>query len=159
VLALLGGGAYFGYQWTQSQYFIGANGDHVAIYKGVSQSLAGLKLSAVYQDEPEVPLKFLPVYQQTGVKDTMSAASLSDAQRQMDILKHQSDVCRTVAAQKATPAPTPTPSPSPSASGKTVPHPSGSPSPSTTPHPSPFASSGPTLSAADQSLAQQCVSS
>ncbi|WP_037601456.1 PP2C family protein-serine/threonine phosphatase [Streptacidiphilus rugosus] len=160
VLALLGGGSYFGYQWTQSQYFIGANGDHVAIYKGVSQSLAGLKLSAVYQDEPGVPLKFLPVYQQTGVKDTMSASSLSDAQRQMDVLKHQSDVCRTVAAQKATPAPsTPAPSPSPSASGKTVPHPSGSASPSATAHPSPTASSGPTLSAADQSLAQQCVSS
>ncbi|MBF9068203.1 PP2C family protein-serine/threonine phosphatase [Streptacidiphilus fuscans] len=159
LVVLLGGGAYFGYQWTQTQYYVGANGDHVAIYKGVSQNLAGLKLSSVYADQPQVALKYLPPYEQTNLKDSISASSLSDAQDRVNQLAHQAQVCQIVAQQKSTPVTSPTPKPTPKstvkpdATSKATPRPSSS--PSTSPSPSP----SPTLSTADQTLAQQCVTS
>ncbi|BFO13647.1 hypothetical protein SHKM778_00350 [Streptomyces sp. KM77-8] len=39
-LAVLGGGLYGGWRWTQTQYYVGANGEHVALYQGISQDLA-----------------------------------------------------------------------------------------------------------------------
>ena len=41
VLAVVGGGLYAGYRWTQTQYYVGANGDHVAVYQGIDQKPAG----------------------------------------------------------------------------------------------------------------------
>ncbi len=35
VLGLIGGGARFAYSWTQKQYYVGTDGDYVAIFKGV----------------------------------------------------------------------------------------------------------------------------
>ncbi|SEK73051.1 PP2C family protein-serine/threonine phosphatase [Streptacidiphilus jiangxiensis] len=156
LVVLLAGGAYFGYQWTQTQYYVGANGDHVAIYKGISQNLAGLKLSSVYEDHTDVALKDLPGMDQKNIQNgPISAASLSDAQSKVTQLKHDASICVQVRSQKNTPAPTPTPTPKPSGSPKAGTHPTTSESPKATPSPSPT----PTLSAADETLAQQCVAS
>ncbi|WP_042378598.1 PP2C family protein-serine/threonine phosphatase [Streptacidiphilus melanogenes] len=156
LLALLGVGAYLGYQWTQQQYYVGVNGDHLAIYKGVSQNLAGFKLSSVYEDHPDVAVKNLPSFEQKNLQTPVTAANLGDAQGKMNVFKHEAAVCQEVRTVKTTPTPTPTPSPKPSASGKAgTTHPSASPSTS----PSPAAPSTPALSSSDQTLAQQCVAS
>jgi protein phosphatase len=153
VLAVLGGGAYAGYQWTQSQYYVGANGDHVAIYKGIPQNLAGIGLNQVYQDQPQVALKYLPQFQQTQVKNTISASSLGQAQSTVSGLQQQADVCRLVASLPKQQASSPTPkssgSPAPSASSSASAHPSTSPTPA----------AGATLTAQQRQLAQQCPSS
>ncbi|WP_354641595.1 PP2C family protein-serine/threonine phosphatase [Kitasatospora camelliae] len=122
-LGLIGGGGYFAWKWTQDQYYVGAEGEHVAVYRGINQNLAGLSLSKVYEPHGDVELKFLPEYQRTQVGNTIQAKSLDDARAQVKRLGEQAAVCKKVAegAQPGaggTPTPEqPTPSASPSASG------------------------------------------
>ncbi|MGW4648968.1 PP2C family protein-serine/threonine phosphatase [Kitasatospora sp. NPDC004289] len=106
LLGLLGAGGYAGWRWTQGQYYVGASGDSVAVYRGINQNLAGLGLSKVYQAHAEVQLKFLPPYQQTQVSNTIQASSLADAEEQVKKLGAQAEVCKKVAATPAGTAPT-----------------------------------------------------
>ncbi|MFD7451036.1 PP2C family protein-serine/threonine phosphatase [Kitasatospora sp. NPDC059827] len=96
-LGLLGGAGYFGYQWTQDQYYIGEDGDHVAIYQGVNQNLAGLSLSSVHESHSDAPLKWLPQDQRAQVNRTISVGSLSDAQKTMGTLVDWAKLCQKAA--------------------------------------------------------------
>ncbi|MFE2109330.1 PP2C family protein-serine/threonine phosphatase [Kitasatospora sp. NPDC059463] len=100
-LGLLGAGGFFGYQWTQSQYYVGADGDHVAVYQGVNQSLAGLSLSSVHTPYKDIELKYLPQDQRTHVTNTISATSLGDADEKVKKLGEQAAFCRKVADVRA----------------------------------------------------------
>ncbi|MEW2571337.1 Stp1/IreP family PP2C-type Ser/Thr phosphatase [Streptomyces sp. NPDC047070] len=170
-LGVLGGGLYGGYRWTQTQYYVGANDDHVALYRGISQDLAWVSLSKVEKDHPEIELKYLPPYQQKQVKATITEGGLNDARSKIDELQTQASACkkdadrreaeskqnaktgegeaggvtgttRNSAASKATPTPTATSS-----------SPSADPSKSTTaPTPTP----GPSLSDEEQKLVSLC---
>ncbi|MEU6174905.1 PP2C family serine/threonine-protein phosphatase [Streptantibioticus parmotrematis] len=182
VLAVIGGGLYGGYRWTQTQYYVGANGDHVAVYQGINQSLLGLNLSKVHTDHPEIELKYLPTYQRSQVQSTMGVTSLAQANAEAGDLGKQATVCRIVAESKQkTPVTggktngktsgttgtkdggttggqvTPNGSTvSTDAAGNTTGHGTpGTTSPSTKPKPSP-SPSAPALSADEQKLAQQC---
>jgi PPM family protein phosphatase len=165
VLAVIGGGLYAGYRWTQTQYFVGADGDHVAVYQGINQNLLGVDLSRVHQDHPEIELKYLPTYQRDQVTNTIAVDSLSQATDKTDELGKQASVCKLVADAKSKPRsdasgtaagtpggakPSASPSKSPSAGthtdATTGTKPKSSPSP------------GPTLSADEQKLASQCGS-
>ncbi|ARF79433.1 protein phosphatase 2C domain-containing protein [Kitasatospora aureofaciens] len=99
-LGLLGGAGYFGYQWTQDQYYIGEDGDHVAIYQGINQNLAGLSLSSVHESRSDAPLKWLPQDQRTQVNRTISVGSLKDAEKTVSDLADWAKLC-----QKAATAP------------------------------------------------------
>jgi protein phosphatase len=173
-LAVVGGGLYGGYRWTQTQYYVGTKGEHVALYRGISQDLAWVSLSKVEKDHPEIELKYLPPYQQQQVKATIAEGGLSDAASKIDELATQASACkkdaerreaeseqnaktgegeaggvtgttRTAAASKATPTPTPPPTGEQSAS----PDPSKS---ATAPTPTP----GPSLSDEEQKLVSLC---
>ncbi len=165
-LAVIGGGLYGGYRWTQTQYYVGTNDEHVALYRGISQDLAWVSLSKVEKDHPEIELKYLPAVPAKQVEATIAEGGLKDAQSKIDELATQASACkkeearraadnannaktgegeaggttgttRTAAASKATPSPTP----------------SGSASPSTTaPTPTP----GPSLSEDEQKLVSLC---
>jgi protein phosphatase len=67
-----------GYNWTQSRFYVGANGGHVAIYKGVQQSVGPIQLSSVFQDT-DLSVSDLAVYDRTQVEKTINAGSVSDA--------------------------------------------------------------------------------
>jgi protein phosphatase len=167
-LGVIGGGLYGGYRWTQTQYYVGANDEHVALYRGISQDLAWVSLSKVEKDHPEIELKYLPPYQQKQVKATIAEGGLGDARSKIDELATQASACkkdaerreaeseqnaktgegeaggvtgttRTSAASKATPTPTPPNSPDPSKS-------------TTAPTPTP----GPSLSDEEQKLVSLC---
>jgi protein phosphatase len=69
---------FLGYRWTQSLYYVGANGSTVAIYQGVQQDIGPISLHSVYS-ETSVKLTDLPTYMRKTVTDTISAQSLSDA--------------------------------------------------------------------------------
>ncbi|GAA5048157.1 Stp1/IreP family PP2C-type Ser/Thr phosphatase [Streptomyces similanensis] len=171
-LAVIGGGLYGGYRWTQTQYYVGAHEDHVALYRGISQDLAWVKLSKVETEHPEIRLTDLPDYQQKQVRATITEGSLQEARKKVDELSVQASACRkeaerravesqnkpkpttskagvtgttrTAFTSKATPAPNQSTSKSPS-----------SPSPSTSataPTPSP----GPTLSEEEQKVVSAC---
>ena len=67
-----------GYQWTQTRYFVGVDGNTVAIYQGVQQDIGPIKLSSVYEDTGLL-LSDLRVYDRQQVEQTISAGSLADA--------------------------------------------------------------------------------
>ncbi|MFF4398346.1 Stp1/IreP family PP2C-type Ser/Thr phosphatase [Streptomyces sp. NPDC001480] len=174
-LAVIGGGLYGGYRWTQTQYYVGTKDEHVALYRGISQDLAWVSLSKVEKDHPEIELKYLPPYQQKQVKNTIAEGGLKDAQSKIDELFVQASACkketeRQTAADKSnsktgqgktsgTTGTTNTSftskaSPTPNPSGSKAPSPSNSKSPSTTPPATP--SPGPTLSEDEQKVVSLC---
>jgi protein phosphatase len=170
-LAVIGGGLYGGYRWTQTQYYVGTKGEHVALYRGISQDLAWVSLSKVEKDHPEIELKYLPPYQQKQVKETIAEGGLSDAKSKVDELGVQASACKkdaerrsaesdnnaktgegeaggttgttkTSLTSKATSTPSPTPSGSAPSSSKST----------TAPTPTP----GPSLSDEEQKLVSLC---
>ncbi|MET9498237.1 Stp1/IreP family PP2C-type Ser/Thr phosphatase [Streptomyces sp. NPDC006552] len=168
-LAVIGGGLYGGYRWTQTQYFVGSNDEHVALYRGINQDLAWVSLSKVEKDHPEIELKYLPPYQKKQVEASIAEGDLAAAQDKIVELSAQAGACKkqaerqqaetennaktgegeaggtTGTASKASLRKvTPTPNPSNSPSGKAK-----SPSPTPTP--------GPTLSEEEQQLAKACA--
>lgn len=170
-LAVIGGGLYGGYRWTQTQYYVGTKGEHVALYRGISQDLAWVSLSKVEKDHPEIELKYLPPYQQKQVKATIAEGGLSDATSKIDELAVQASACKkdaqrraaesannsktgegeaggttgttqTSLTSKATSSPSPTPTSSAPSSSKST----------TAPTPTP----GPSLSTEEQKLVSLC---
>ena len=104
VLAVLGGGGWFAWQWNQGQYYVGTDNGHLAVFRGTDQNLAGLKLSSVYQQFDDVELKYLPAFQRDQVAKNIQAGSLDDARKQVAALRAQAEVCKKVADSKAAPA-------------------------------------------------------
>ncbi|MFJ6747889.1 MULTISPECIES: PP2C family protein-serine/threonine phosphatase [unclassified Streptomyces] len=100
-LAVVGGGLYAGYRWTQTQYFVGAKDDHVALYRGISQDLAWISLNDVDQDYTKVELKYLPPYQRKQVEETIPADSRTEASEKVADLDAQAGACRTLAQREA----------------------------------------------------------
>ncbi|TQE24016.1 Stp1/IreP family PP2C-type Ser/Thr phosphatase [Streptomyces ipomoeae] len=166
-LAVIGGGLYGGYRWTQTQYYVGTKDDHVALYRGISQDLAWISLSKVEKDHPEIELKYLPPFWQKQVEATIPQGSLGDARKKIEELSTQASACKknaerreaadnnaktgegeaggvtgttkTSLTSKATPSPTSTPSTSPTPT-QTAPTPS----------------TGPSLSEEEQELVSRC---
>ncbi|WP_030609309.1 Stp1/IreP family PP2C-type Ser/Thr phosphatase [Streptomyces achromogenes] len=100
-LAVVGGGLYGGYRWTQTQYYVGTKDEHVALYRGISQDLAWVSLSEVEKDHPEIELKYLPPYQQKQVKATIAEGGLQAARTKVEELAVQASACRKQAERKA----------------------------------------------------------
>lgn len=101
VLAVIGGGLYGGYRWTQTQYYVGAQDEHLALYQGISQDLAWVNLSKVAKDHPEIELKYLPPYQRKQVEGTISEGSRSAAQEKISELGLQAGACKKDAQRQA----------------------------------------------------------
>jgi serine/threonine protein phosphatase PrpC len=176
-LAVIGGGLYGGYRWTQTQYYVGANEEHVALYRGISQDLAWVSLSKVEKDHPEIELKYLPPYQQKQVKATITEGGLQDAQSKIQELAVQASACKKESERQAadsahdakngagqaggttgtashTAFTKASPTPHPSTSKTSPTSPGSSKSPSTTPSATP--SPGPTLSEDEQKVVSLC---
>jgi protein phosphatase len=80
LLAVVIGGGYVAWRWSQDQYYVGADGkDQVVIYRGVNQHIAGISLSRPYQQTGIKLTQVPPSYQQT-VRATDTASNLRSAQ-------------------------------------------------------------------------------
>jgi len=90
VLAAALGGAYY---WTQTQYFVADKGDHVAIYRGIDSKILGIDLSSTYRSYSEVKLDLIGGTNREAVRNTIDAASLTEAEHTMDRIRQQADVC------------------------------------------------------------------
>ncbi|MEU9861726.1 Stp1/IreP family PP2C-type Ser/Thr phosphatase [Streptomyces sp. NPDC047971] len=145
-LAVLGSGAYGGYRWTQTQYYVGSNEEHVALYRGISQDLAWVSLSEVEKDHPEIELKYLPAYQRKQVEDTIAGGSLGKAQTKIAELSAQASACKKAEQRREAADKAADQASKPPADGST---PDSKP---TTAAPSP----GPTLTEDEQKLASNC---
>ena len=165
-LAVVGGGLYGGWRWTQTQYYVGTRDEHVALYRGISQDLAWVSLSKVEKDHPEIELKYLPPYQQKQVKATIAEGSLPGAQSKINELSVQASACKKESERQAAESKNNSKTGTGQAGGttgttktsltsKATPSPSTSPTPSTSataPTPSP----GPTLSEDEQKVVSLC---
>jgi hypothetical protein len=81
LLAVVIGGGYVAWRWSQDQYYVGADskGQEVVIFRGVNQHIAGISLSHPYHGTGINLTQVPPSYQQT-VKATDAASSLNGAQ-------------------------------------------------------------------------------
>jgi PPM family protein phosphatase len=151
LLVLLIAAGYGAYRWSQTQYYVGASGSQVAIYRGLTQNVGPVRTSSLYRAE-HVELADLPTYQQERVRADIATDGLADAQRIVTRLREQAAVCRQLAAAAtATPSPSPSTTASPTASptGKGGASPSPTPTPSATPSPSGTTSDGTVVDATD----------
>ncbi|HEU4349546.1 MAG TPA: PP2C family serine/threonine-protein phosphatase [Actinoplanes sp.] len=83
LLALLGGGLYLGWQYTQDQYYVGAtDAGQLAIFRGVPGEIAGVDLSSV-NETSSARLDDLTTVAQDRVKQGIQAESRPDAQRRL----------------------------------------------------------------------------
>ncbi len=85
VVALL-----FAYRWTQMHYYVGANGETVAIFQGVQQDLGPISLHSVYQ-QTSIKMEDLNPYTRSTVIDTISAKNLEDARAIIERLAQASN--------------------------------------------------------------------
>src|SRR5579859_6161337 len=80
LLAIVIGGGYVAWRWSQDQYYVGADGSgHVVIYRGVNERIAGISLSHPYQTTT-IQLAQVPSPYQGTIKSTDAASSLHGAQ-------------------------------------------------------------------------------
>jgi protein phosphatase len=83
LLAVLGGGLWVGYQYTQDQYYVGAtDAGQLAIFRGVPGQIAGLDLSSV-NETSGTRLDDLTSVAQERVKQGIHADGQPDAQHRL----------------------------------------------------------------------------
>ena len=90
IVALIVTALFVGYRWSQSLYYVGADSQTVAIYRGIQQDLGPISLHSIYT-ETSVQLADLPSYTRKTVEDTISAADLADAKA---IIKRLTDASK-----------------------------------------------------------------
>ncbi|AXR74425.1 MULTISPECIES: PP2C family protein-serine/threonine phosphatase [Auritidibacter] len=78
IVVLIVGGGIAGYLWSQNQYYVGVDGDHVAVYRGVAQDLGPIELSQV-EETTDIPLDRLPGYTRQRVESGLTAQDLNHA--------------------------------------------------------------------------------
>jgi protein phosphatase len=67
------------YAWTQTQYFVGRNGDTVAIFRGVDTDIGPISFYSVYENEPDIRFDQLSQVQQMQVSDGVTADNKANA--------------------------------------------------------------------------------
>lgn len=82
LLAIVGTGAFFGYRWTQTQYYVGLADGRVTIFQGISQSIGPLELSEVYEVS-DVVASDLDRFEINQLDRTIRAKSLEDARQRV----------------------------------------------------------------------------
>jgi PPM family protein phosphatase len=78
LLVVIIGGGYFGWRYTQDQYYVGTDGGKVAIFQGINQNVAGVHLSHVFQ-RTSIPVSGVPTTYQSSIEATTSPGNLSAA--------------------------------------------------------------------------------
>ncbi|MFI0717918.1 Stp1/IreP family PP2C-type Ser/Thr phosphatase [Streptomyces sp. NPDC021224] len=102
VLAVVAGGGLYGfYTWAQTQYYVGAKGDHVAVYRGIDQKLVWISMSKLHEDRPDIKLAYLPDYLRNQVASTIAMSSAGQADDKADELATQVAVCEKAERVKA----------------------------------------------------------
>lgn len=136
-LAALAAGGYAAWHYTQQQYYVGTTeAGHVAIYRGVSGSLAGLEFSTL-QSDTDLRVDDLQQVARESVEQTIPAENRADAYTIVDNLRQGQvlPLCHGDDAASSSPSVSPSTSATPSGSANPA-----SPDPSVTPSSTPSAS-------------------
>jgi protein phosphatase len=110
VLALLAVAAGAGWSYLRSQYYVGVDGEQVAIFRGVNGSVAGVRFAAVEVPTGLTTGRLVAIYA-AQVEEGIVAADRDDAQRIVDRLVDRFPPCdeRAGGASRPTPAPSAAP--------------------------------------------------
>jgi serine/threonine protein phosphatase PrpC len=79
LLIAIVGAALLGYRYTQTRYYVGFDGDRVAIYQGVQGTVGPIRLSHVVRTTDLTRTELSP-FTRSLIADTISASSLSGAE-------------------------------------------------------------------------------
>jgi protein phosphatase len=115
VLALLAVAGGAGWSYLRSQYYVGVDGENVAIFRGVNGSVAGVRFAAVEQPTSLTTGRLDAIYA-AQVEKGIVAADRDDAERIVDRLVDRFPPCDEQPAASPRPTPTPSASSSPTAS-------------------------------------------
>lgn len=110
-LILIAGGLTAGWAWSRTQYFVGPSDGRVAINRGLAQPILGVSLAEVYRVE-DTQLTDLPPFYRERVEQTITSASLSDAEATVLELRAVAKDCVAQRERRLAPPIEPTPSPS-----------------------------------------------
>ena len=133
LVLVAGAGLGAAYAWTRTQFFVGADGEQVAIYQGLADAAP---LARVYEVQP-LALSALPRYYADQVRSNIEVANLDAARAAVAALTDAANRC-------ATQPPTPTPRPTPARSPVPSPAPGSSPATPVAVSPTPNATLTPT---------------
>ncbi|WP_213455694.1 PP2C family protein-serine/threonine phosphatase [Rhizomonospora bruguierae] len=135
LLGLLGGGLWYGWTFTQAQYYVGATDEgKVAVFRGVPGQIAGLQLSSVHETS-DTRIEDLTAAAQDTVKKGIPADSEADAERLLTELTNDipgNPNLKPTCPPEPTATPTATPPP-PASPTHTPPAPTGAPEGSASP--------------------------
>jgi len=99
--AVVIGGAYGAWEYTQHQYYVGTDSGQVTIFRGINQHVAGISLSSVYA-RTGIAEQTVPAQELQTIQGTIAATSLSDAQRIVGQVRGQVAQCKSAyAAQQS----------------------------------------------------------
>src|SRR4051812_34813934 len=112
---LLIAGAGAGWAYVRTQYYVGADGDQVAVFRGVTGHVAGVELSSV-EERSDLHTDQLGELDAARVQNGIVAKSKSDAHEILQRLK-------TLACPSIGPTTAPTAAPSPAAAASALPSP------------------------------------
>ncbi|HKB31933.1 MAG TPA: hypothetical protein VKD26_14000, partial [Streptosporangiaceae bacterium] len=101
LFAVILGGGFAAWRYTQSQYYVAADHGQVVIFRGVNQNVAGLSLSSVYQ-RTGIPLAAVPQVDRTRIAAVIPAAGLTDAQGIVARVGNEVRSCQTAQRNLAT---------------------------------------------------------
>ena len=94
LVVLVVGGAYAGWRYTQSQYYVGEDSGKVVIFRGINQTVAGIKLYSVVQ-RTSIPVASLPSMDASTVRATITSNSgLSGAQDSLQTIQTDYQNCQ-----------------------------------------------------------------
>jgi PPM family protein phosphatase len=85
-------GGYIGYQYTQSQYYVGEDAGQVTIFRGINQNIAGVSLSKLYS-HTGIPVSRVNDQYMGQISATISASSLSQAQQTVNTIRTSVNSC------------------------------------------------------------------
>jgi PPM family protein phosphatase len=92
LVAVVIGGGYIAWRWTQSQYYVATDRGQVVIYRGINQRIAGVSLSSPYQ-VTGIPLAQVPSSYQQTVKTAYATGSLSQVQQTVGNIRAAVTLC------------------------------------------------------------------
>ena len=116
VAAVLCGGAYGTYAWSQTRYYLGESDGMVSIYQGVPTNIFGFQLSHEVEDTP-IPISDLPQSWQEQLRQGISVDSLDAARERARYIGQENKDLQAQQAAKESAAATPSPTASATASG------------------------------------------
>lgn len=119
LLALLGGGLWYGWSFTQSGYYVGVTEEgQVAVFRGVPGRVAGLELSSLYEAS-EYEIDDLREHAQERVRSGVIRADTAEeaVARMTELLNDElKPLCPPTPTAPPAPTSSPTPTPTPTAS-------------------------------------------